>query len=108
MKHVSENFKNASFTLCGATCFLLLAQYTLCEVGIPEALPATGLGYVTGLCWHILFFWAGMLLRQFLPNPRWWIQLPNGQFVPCSYNDYIQACNDEIPERWLHEQERLT
>lgn len=39
---------------------------------------------------------------------RWWIQLPNGNFVPCSYNDYLQACNDEIPERWLREQERLT
>lgn len=39
---------------------------------------------------------------------RWWIQLPNGSFVPCSYSDYLQACNDEIPERWLREQERLT
>lgn len=39
---------------------------------------------------------------------RWWIQLPDGNFVPCSYSDYLQACNDEIPERWLREQERLT
>lgn len=39
---------------------------------------------------------------------RWWIQLPGGHFVPCSYSDYLQACNDEIPERWLREQERLT
>jgi len=38
---------------------------------------------------------------------RWWIQLPDGSFVPCSYSDYLQACNDEIPERWLREQERL-
>lgn len=39
---------------------------------------------------------------------RWWMQLPKGTFVPCSYDDYQQACKDEIPERWLREQERLT
>ncbi len=38
---------------------------------------------------------------------RWWMQLPNKTFVPCSYADYLLACNDEIPERWLREQERL-
>ncbi len=76
MKHIPEYFKNASFTLCGATSFLLLAQYILREVGSPGWLPVTGLGYVTCLCWHVLFFWAGILLRQFLPRPRWWIQLP--------------------------------
>jgi len=27
--------------------------------------------------------------------------------VPCTYNDYLVASNDEIPERWLREQERL-
>jgi arginase family enzyme len=39
---------------------------------------------------------------------RWWMELPEGQFVPCSYSDYQTACQDEIPERWLREQERLS
>jgi arginase family enzyme len=39
---------------------------------------------------------------------RWWMQLPDAHFVPCSYSDYLCACNDEIPERWLREQERLS
>lgn len=38
---------------------------------------------------------------------RWWMQLPNHRFVPCAYTDYLTACNDEIPERWLREQERM-
>jgi len=38
---------------------------------------------------------------------RWWMKLPDNSFVPCSYNDYLIASNDEIPERWLREQERL-
>lgn len=39
---------------------------------------------------------------------RWWMELPGGTFVPCGYNDYLTACNDEIPDRWLREQERLS
>ncbi len=40
---------------------------------------------------------------------RWWMELPTGKirnelirhhFLPCSYRDYEQACNDEIPDRW--------
>jgi len=38
---------------------------------------------------------------------RWWMKLPNGVFVPCSYNDYLLASKGDIPERWLREQERL-
>jgi hypothetical protein len=28
--------------------------------------------------------------------------------VPCTYEDYLCACNDEIPDRWLRIQERLS
>ena len=38
---------------------------------------------------------------------RWWMRLPDNTFVPCSYNDYVTASSDQIPERWLREQERL-
>jgi arginase family enzyme len=38
---------------------------------------------------------------------RWWMQLPGKDFVPCAYNDYLLASNNEIPERWLRHQERL-
>lgn len=37
---------------------------------------------------------------------RWWMHLPNGKYVACSYADYAKACRNEIPERWLREQER--
>lgn len=38
---------------------------------------------------------------------RWWMQLPDGSFTPCSYADYLQAASNEIPERWFREQERV-
>ncbi len=37
---------------------------------------------------------------------RWWMQLHDGQFVACSKLDYLIACNNEIPERWLRAMER--
>ncbi len=37
---------------------------------------------------------------------RWWMQLPDEQFIPCSYSDYVLATRNEIPERWLRAIER--
>lgn len=37
---------------------------------------------------------------------RWWMQLPGKKLIACSYNDYVAASNNEIPERWLRAQER--
>jgi formiminoglutamase len=37
---------------------------------------------------------------------RWWMQLPNGQYVPSSLKDYQVASRNEIPERWYRIQER--
>lgn len=38
---------------------------------------------------------------------RWWIVMPDHSFLPCSQEDYLTACNNEIPERWLREMERM-
>ncbi|MEZ5017392.1 MAG: formimidoylglutamase [Flavipsychrobacter sp.] len=38
---------------------------------------------------------------------RWWMKLPSGDYVPCTYEDYQTASNGNIPERWFREQERL-
>jgi len=56
---------------------------------------------------HVTFTSNDTIFLKSKRTSRWWMQLPNGMFVPCSYSDYLQACNDEIPERWLREQERL-
>ncbi|MBD0279751.1 MAG: arginase, partial [Flavisolibacter sp.] len=37
---------------------------------------------------------------------RWWMQLPDKQYIACSHNDYLQASQNEIPERWLRIHER--
>ena len=37
---------------------------------------------------------------------RWWMQLPDKNFIACSHKDYLLASSNEIPERWLRAQER--
>src|SRR6185503_7021504 len=37
---------------------------------------------------------------------RWWMQLPDKKIIACSYKDYLDASNNETPERWLRAQER--
>lgn len=44
-----------------------------------------------------------------MKSDRWWMKLPTGgtknrymsqHLLPCSYRDYQQACENEVPERW--------
>ena len=37
---------------------------------------------------------------------RWWMQLHDGKFASCSYQDYLTASHNDIPERWLRAVER--
>ena len=55
---------------------------------------------------HSSFTEVESVFLQSKRTGRWWMQLPNKKFIPCSYNDYVQASRNEIPERWLRAQER--
>ena len=49
---------------------------------------------------------------------RWWIEIPfileknnklkKNTLLPCAYEDYLAACNQEIPERWWKAQRKNT
>jgi formiminoglutamase len=55
---------------------------------------------------HLEFAEVATTFLQSKKTGRWWMQLPDQQFIACSYNDYILASSNEIPERWLRAQER--
>jgi arginase family enzyme len=52
---------------------------------------------------HELIFWKSK------KTERWWMELPFGdrekygrhQLVPCSFQDYELACEQELPDRWM-------
>ena len=56
--------------------------------------------------YHCTFTEVETVFLQSKKTGRWWMQLPNKKFIACSYKDYIQASQNEIPERWLRAQER--
>jgi arginase family enzyme len=55
---------------------------------------------------HLVFSEAETVFLKSKKTNRWWMQLPNKQFIPCSYNDYLLAGRDEIPDRWFRAQQR--
>lgn len=49
-------------------------------------------------------------------SDRWWMRLPLDErrsryqrhhLLPCSYKDYQQACNNEVPDRWWNALQKL-
>ena len=56
--------------------------------------------------YHAGFTEVDTVFLQSKKTGRWWMQLPNKKFIACSYNDYLVAGQNEIPERWLRAQER--
>ena len=55
---------------------------------------------------HTAFAEVETTFLQSKKTGRWWMQLPDKQFIACSYKDYLLASSNEIPERWLRFQER--
>ena len=56
--------------------------------------------------YHTVFAEVDTVFIQSKRTQRWWMQLPDRKFISCSYNDYLNASRDIIPERWLRVQER--
>ncbi|MEO6490038.1 MAG: formimidoylglutamase [Ferruginibacter sp.] len=56
--------------------------------------------------YHTAFAEIETIFLQSKRTQRWWMQLPDKKFISCSYNDYINASRNTIPERWLRIQER--
>lgn len=55
---------------------------------------------------HTAFAEVETTFLQSKKTGRWWMRLPDNKFIACSYNDYLLASSNEIPERWLRAQER--
>ncbi len=52
-----------------------------------------------------------LVFKKSIKTGRWWIELPfisnnnnklkRSTLLPCTYGEYLGACNQEIPERWM-------
>lgn len=76
MRTDKELYTNASVVICGAVCTILMANNLLGRMsGWNEPSVFPGFGKMTGLCYPILYFWLGMLIRSLKREPKWWFQL---------------------------------
>ncbi|MEO7263918.1 MAG: arginase, partial [Ferruginibacter sp.] len=56
--------------------------------------------------YHTVFAEIETSFLQSKKTQRWWMKMPDKKYIACSYQDYVKASNNEIPERWLRVQER--
>lgn len=61
-------------------------------------------GYIE---YHTLCAEVDTLFLQSKNTSRWWMQMPDKNFIACSFADYFAASNNDLPERWLRAQERM-
>ncbi len=57
--------------------------------------------------YHMAFAEADTVFLQSKKTHRWWMKMPEGNYVACTHNDYVSARNNELPERWLRIMERV-
>jgi len=57
--------------------------------------------------YNISFTDQQLFFKKSKQTNRWWMRMPDDRFIACSYADYLKACNNQMPERWLRELERI-
>lgn len=58
------------------------------------------------IVFHTAFAQVETTFLQSKRSNRWWMKMPDGKWMACSYKDYVEASSNQIPERWLRLQER--
>ena len=56
---------------------------------------------------HMAFAEMDTAFLQSKKTGRWWMQMPDGSYAACTYEDYLTACRNDIPERWMRMMERV-
>jgi hypothetical protein len=87
MRTSKELYTNASVIIGGAVCTVLMANNIIGRMSDwnqPSVFP--GFRIMCGLCFPILYFWVGTLLRAWIKDPKWWFQiLLAGASIYCMY-----------------------
>lgn len=76
MDMTKQQYTNASVIIGGAVCAVMMANHFINQMsfyGQPSAVP--GFRILSYLCYPLLYYWVGMLLRAWKKDPKWWIQV---------------------------------
>ena len=74
MNVIDNRFKNATVLMTGGACLILVVNHlvNISATGLESPIP--GFYHLAGIAYSVLCLWMGMILRQWLRNPRWWVQ----------------------------------
>lgn len=107
----TEDQKNQSVKLMAQALWYFMEGYENRRVENPQVNDKDFLRYTVEFedVDHSLIFWKSKR------TDRWWMELPYGdtehykknQLIPCSYNDYLKACKEELPDRWMKAYNKL-
>ncbi|MEI6312706.1 MAG: formimidoylglutamase [Bacteroidota bacterium] len=107
----TEDPKNQTAMLIAQCLWYFLEGFENRKVESPQANDKEFLRYTVEFedVDHSLIFWKSKR------TDRWWMELPYGdtehykknQLIPCSYNDYLKACKEELPDRWMKAYNKL-
>ena len=75
MTNTKQQYISASVIICGAVCLVRVIAHYLFQFSDWNNPAIPGSDSMAGLCYPVLFAWAGLLLRQWLPMPKWWVKL---------------------------------
>ena len=56
--------------------------------------------------YNLAFAEVNTVFLQSKRTGRWWMRIGEEKFIACSYQDYMSASNNDIPEAWLRAMER--
>lgn len=76
IKSSKELNTNAAVIIGGAICSVLMANNIIGRMSDwnqPSVFP--GFRIMCGLCFPILYFWVGTLLRSWIKDPKWWFKI---------------------------------
>ncbi len=86
MKAMDNRFKNASVLMAGFSCLVVVVNHLINTATTGLESPVPGFYHLAGMAYFVLCLWTGMTLRQWLRNPRWWVQALVGALaVFCLY-----------------------
>ena len=75
MTETKQQYINASVNICGAVCMVRVIAHYLFRFSEWNQPIVPGVDSMVGLCYPVLFAWVGLLLRKWLPMPKWWVKL---------------------------------
>ncbi len=106
----NSNTKNSESALIAQIVWYFIEGYHYRSNEYPFSSKESYLKYIIPYEEESLIFYKSDLTE------RWWIEIPfisNGNnklkrntLLPCSYEDYLGACNQELPERWWKAQRK--